>query len=323
MRVAGFRSVGGPEVLRLDEAPVPRPGPGQVLIRVAFAGVNFAEVMARRGDLGEFEGLTVPGLEASGWVAELGDGVDGLRVGEPVAALTHMWAGGSGGYAEFAVAPATLVYPVGDLDLRVAAAVPCVVSTAYGLLSTARLAEGETVLIHAATGGVGSTAARIARALGAGRVLGTVGSPAKIAVAERFGYDAVFLRDEFPAKVADHSVDIVLDAVGGPTRQASLDVLAALGRLVVFGNAGDFADEPASTHRLWHEAKSVIGYSIGELAIRAPEAVRRQSLAALELVADGRIEPEIAEVLPLAEAARAHQRLESGDVLGKLLLAVA
>jgi NADPH2:quinone reductase len=259
-------------------------------------------------------------------VVEFGAGVTGLRPGDPVAALTHASAGATGGYAEYAVAPAELVYPLpGVVELSAAAALPCVLTTAYGLLTVAGLATGETVLVHGAAGGVGSAAVQVARALGAGTLIGTVGRPDKIEYARQLGYDQVFLRAEFADRIADlpgPGVDIALDGVGGPTRVRNLDVLAPLGRLVVFGDPGQGDDLAVSTNRLWFEAKAVLGFNIGELAAKTPSTVRRMALAALRLLADGRVDMAVAEVFPLDRAADAHRLLESGRSTGKILLAM-
>lgn len=323
MRAIAFDAVGGAEVLHEVELPVPEVRAGQVLIRVAYAGLNFAEVFVRRGSMGPVAGLTVPGLEVSGHVTALGAGVTGLAVGEPVAAFTHPATGASGGYAEYAVAPADLVHPLGPVDLRTGAAFPCVVVTAYGLLSAGGLRAGETVLVHGAAGGVGSVVGPLARELGAGSVLGTVGSAAKRELAAGYGYHAAYLRDGFAAAIgADgHRVDLVLDAAGA-TRADSLDLLRPGGRLVVYGNTAGAPDLPVSTDQLWHRSVSVIGYSIGALAAAAPGVVREQARQAMDLLAAGRIPVRIAGVLPLAEAARAHRALETGTATGKLLLAV-
>ena len=319
MRAMGYTRTGEPDVLGEVELPTPRPGAGEVLVRVAYAGVNFAEIMLRRGDFGPPDGVTVPGLEVSGEVAELGAGVDALTVGQPVAAFTHTWIGASGGYAEYAVVPADFVYPLNGLDLISGAALPCVVTTAYALLTRAGLAPGETVLVHGAAGAIGSLAGQIARALGAGSVLGTVGSPAKLGATT--GYDQVLLRSEF-TELGPNSVDVALDGVGGPTRAASLKLLRPLGRLVVFGNAGSFPDAEISSAKLWHESISVVGYAIGPLAQHRPDVVRAQSLAARDLLLGGQVRVPIAEILPLDKAAEAHRSIESGASRGKLLLRV-
>ena len=153
MRAILVEEYGGPEALVVRELPDPEPGPGEVTISVAYAGVNYAEIMGRRGLLKFYRAPFVPGMEVSGTVRAIGPGVEGLRVGEPVAALTTV-----GGYAEVVVARAQLTYALGDdLDLRAGAAFPIVVPTAWALIhDVARVRPGESVLVHAAAGGVGS-----------------------------------------------------------------------------------------------------------------------------------------------------------------------
>lgn len=325
MRAIGFDTNGSPDVLRELELPVPAPGPGQVLVEVAYAGVNFAEVQHRRGEFGEPDGpggTDVPGLEVSGHVAALGEGVSGFTEGEAVAAYLPAF----GGYAQYAVAPAVFVHPLrtdaGDIPLDVAGGISCVLPTAYGLLEGAgRLRGGDTVLIHAAAGGVGSAAAQLARALGAGRVLGTVGSPDKVGYALSLGYDEVFVRDAFAGSVS--GVDLVLDPVGGPVREASLTVLAPFGRVVPFGDAGRHGDWTTSVRDLWKHNRSVSGFNIGDLARRAPALLAGYTRSAFALLAAGKVTVDITAALPLTAAARAHQALEAGTTLGKTVLVVA
>lgn len=326
MKAVVAPSLGGPDVLELTELPDPVPGPGQVTIDVAYAGVNYGEVMGRRGDLGARQQPYVPGLEVSGRVREVGEGVTGLRPGARVAALTWV-----GGYAEIAVADAVTTFALddlpGDLDLVTAAGAPTVATTAWAMLhDVARLWAGESVLIHAAAGGVGTMAAQMARVLGASRVVGTVGSPSKVAYAEKFGYDEVLVRDDFLAQVDAGrwaAVDLILDSVGGRVREASLRALATPGRLVVYGNA---SREPDLSHSLWELMsgnKSLLGYGIGWLVVTAPEVVRRQAQAALALLADGKVRLDVTDVLPLSEVRTAHRRMEDRSSTGKLVLGVA
>jgi NADPH:quinone reductase-like Zn-dependent oxidoreductase len=222
MRAVVVPQTGGPEVLELRDVPAPSPGEGEVSIDVAHAGVNYSEVMARRGDF-HVDLPLVPGLEVSGHIAAVGPGVTEFEAGQAVAALTLV-----GGYAEVAVARVPMVVPVPDaVDLRAAAGFPTIAPTAYALLvDVARLRQGEIVLVHAAAGGMGTVLGQIARYLGAGRVIGTVGSADKISYARRFGYDLVIERAGFADAVrretGGRGVDVVLDSVGGavPTVRA-------------------------------------------------------------------------------------------------------
>ncbi|BBA99451.1 putative quinone oxidoreductase [Actinacidiphila reveromycinica] len=317
MRAVGFDVIGGPEVLKAVDLPAPVPGPGQLLVRVAYAGVNHDEMRHRLGDFGTPRHTTVPGFEVSGEVAAVGPGVTGLTVGEQVAAYLP----DGGGYAEYALAPADFAFPLDGISLRDGGGAGLTLTAAYGILAgAARLTAGDTVLIHAAAGGIGSAAAQIARALGAAAVYGTVGSAAKAEYAERFGYDAIHPRDAFAAAVRE--VDVVLDPIGGPTRLASLPLLAPFGRLALYGEAARHPDLSLPLLPLWQNNRSLAGYNIADLARRAPAAVRSHALSALSLLASGAIRLDITGELPLARAADAHQVLADGRGTGKVLLRV-
>ncbi|TCC06260.1 quinone oxidoreductase family protein [Kribbella soli] len=322
MRAFGFKEING-EIVEL-ERPVPEPLVGEVLIRVSHAGLNFAEVQHRRGDFGEPEpDGDVPGLEAAGVIAAVGAEVDGFDIGDEVTAYLPNF----GGYAEYAVAPAAFTYPIGDLDPVIAAGAPTVLTTAYGLLAgTGRLASGDTVLIHAAAGGVGTVAVQIAKALGAGQIIGTVSTADKAEYAQQFGYDEVILRTGFAERVREltsgRGVDLVLDSVGGETRADSLEVLAVFGRLAAFGDAGNYPDLTLAVRPLWKSNKFVGGFNIGDLARRAPELVSKFGRAALDLVAAKQVRIDVTDVLPLPEAGVALDRLAAGTNRGKLVLAL-
>lgn len=328
MRASVVTEFGGPEVLSVQEVPPPVPGPGQVTIQVAYAGVNYAETMARRGGLHKGQLPFVPGLEVSGHILSLGEGVESLRTGQPVAAFT-----GYGGYAEIALAQAIYTFPLDELgsdsDLATAAGFPTIVPTAYDLLvRVARLQKGEAVLIHAAAGGVGIIAGQLARHLGAGLVLGSVSSSRKAAYASSFGYDKVVLYDEFEQSIHElthgQGIDIVLEAVGEPIRSRSLAVLAPFGRLVIFGNAGDSSgkvqDIPLEPGAFLSESKAIMGYSIGNLSLTAPHLLLPTVRQSLDLLARSQIKIDITDILPLSQAGEAHRRLEARETLGKLLL---
>lgn len=327
MRALAFRTNGGPEVFEEIDRPVPEAGVGQVLIQVAYAGVNFAEVQHRRGEFGAPDGpdgYDVPGLEISGTIATIGAGVVGLTEGEAVAAYLP----GFGGYAEYAVADATLVRPIGGVPAAVAAGLPCVFPTAYGVLHDAgRLRPGETVLIHAAAGGVGSAAARIARTLNAGRIFGTVGSADKLALAGSLGYDALFSRDDFAGQVLEatdgRGADLVLDPVGGPVRKASLEALAPFGRVVVYGDLGRHEDWTADVWDLWKTNKTIAGFNIGDLSRRSPATIGDYLADALSALESGGLTLPDPQVEPLAAASAVHQQLESATTSGKTVLRVA
>lgn len=326
MRAIVIPMVGGPEVLTLRELPDPQPGPRQVSIRVAYTSVNYIDIMARARGYRIEQFPSVPGLEIAGYIHELGEQVEGLHVGQAVAAFVN-----GGGYAELALAEANLTIPLesehGQLDLATAAAFPMVATTAYDtLVHVARLQVNETVLIHAAAGGVGSVAGQLARTQGARLVLGTVGSEQKIATAESSGYDKVFLREGFVeaarSVTAGRGVDVILDAAGEPTRSQSLSLLAPFGRMVHFGNASGNSDVPIAPSALLAGNKGVLGYSLSNLRQDNPSHLVATARQAIDLLVAGQIHIAIANTLPLEQAALAHQLMENDASTGKLLLQV-
>jgi NADPH2:quinone reductase len=327
MQAVTIPRFGGADVLEIATLSAPEPGPGEVSIDVAFAGANYAEILYRRG-LVDVPLPFVPGIEISGHVRALGDGVEGLRAGQPVVALTIV---GGGGYAEVAVADARLVAalpePASAEQLAVAAGLPSNSTTAILVFDrVARLREGETVLVHAAAGGVGSQLGQAARMFGAARVVGTVGSARKIAAAREFGYDEVIVRttlaDRLAGLTGGAGFDVVVDPVGGPTRRASFDALAGGGRLIAMGNASDGDDAEFSANELWLSGKAVIGFNLAALSAGAPEIVGHALRRAVAALAAGELKVDVRDRVPLARAADAHRMIESGTSTGKLVLAV-
>ena len=260
----------------------------------------------RAGDSGGLWGGFAPGADGLGRVP---DGPD-RRIGDS--------GGPRGGF----------VPGVGGLDLRTAGGAALVLTTAYGVLvGAARVGPGDTVLVHAAAGGVGGVAAQLARALGAGQVYGTVGTPEKAEYARRsFGYDEVFVREGFSeavlAATSGRGVDIVLDPVGGPTRLASFEILAPFGRLAVYGEAARHPDLRLPVLPIWKHNRTLTGYNIGDLARREPATVRAHALSALALAASGAVRIDVTEEYGLADAAEAHRLLGEGRNRGKVVLAV-
>ncbi|GFE14835.1 NADPH:quinone reductase [Streptomyces glebosus] len=323
MRAVEFQEYGGPEVLTAVERAVPEPGPGEVSIDVAYAGVNFADLKARA------EGYRVPslpfrpGLEVSGRVRAVGAEVTGLRPGQEVAALTD-----GGGYAETVVAAAATVFPLPEgADLRRAATLPTVLPTAHALVhEVGRLRAGETVLVQGAAGGIGTVVGQLARAAGAGAVLGVVSTAAKAGYARRHGYDEVFVGPDFAAEVrratGGRGVDLALDPVGGDTFRRGLSALAVFGRLVSFGNASSAEPWQVGQPELYPSGRSVAGFSILALAGTAPDALRALAERAFRTVTDGTVELPVTAEFPLAEAAEAHRLIGSRQSTGKLLLRV-
>lgn len=322
MRAIRFSGYGPAEVLTEVELPEPVPGAGEVAIDVEYAGVNFAEVMFRRGQF-PVELPHVPGLEATGTVRAVGPGVAGIEVGQRVAALTLA----GGGYAEVAVARAELTVPLegplAAIPPALAAGFPCNVTVAWGILSDlVRLRAGESLLILAAAGGVGTVAAQIARHCGAGPIFGAVSSADKVDYALRFGYQRVVTYDRLEelAEQAGTGIDVVLDSVGGPARPAALNLLGPLGRQVIFGDAAA-ADHQLAADTLWFSCKTLSGYNLGELAARRPGLVGEHLRRAALLVAENTVDVDVTE-LPLGDAVKAHESLEARASTGKYVLRV-
>ncbi|MER5974340.1 zinc-binding dehydrogenase [Streptomyces sp. NPDC002055] len=324
MRAIVLAEFGGPDVLTEADVPVPEPGPGEVTIDVAYAGVNFAELKARSAGFRVPALPFVPGLEVSGRVRAVGAGVEGLRPGQEVAALTV-----AGGYAEVAVASAATVFALpARVSLRTGATLPTVLPTAHALLhEVGRLTRGETVLVQGAAGGIGTVVGQLARLAGAGSVLGVVSRKEKIEQALTSGYDEVFVGDGFVDDVrrstGGRGVDLALDPVGGDTFRRTLDSLAPFGRLVSFGNASDAEPWRIGQPDLMPGGRSVAGFSVLTLAENDPQALRTIADRAFARVAEGAVDLPVSAEFPLADAAAAHRLVETRTTTGKLLLRVA
>jgi NADPH2:quinone reductase len=280
----------GPDRTEVREIGDPRPGAGEVSIDVACAGINFTDVMARRGDPGYAPSWPyVPGLEVSGTVRQIGSGVTGLAAGQRVAAFTR-----GGGLAEVAVAEAPLVVPLPrEVSLPVAAAAPLMLSTAFLLLSeVARFRPGESVLMHSASGGVGGAVAQLVPALGGGLRIGTVGRAGKVADALHSGWDVALVRDGHLAEAARAAaaggVDIILDPSGTSLLDIDLDIAAPGGRIVLFGNSGGGQPAPLPPlSRLIGGNLALAGFSMSRLTATAPGRAATALRRVLELVAAG------------------------------------
>ena len=312
MKAVRIHEDGGPEVLRYEDAPDPEPGPGEVLVELRAASMNRLDVWIRRGlpsvpkprilgadGAGLVDGQRVlinPGIEHDGKITVVGEHMDG----------TH---------AELIAVPERNVYPIPDgMSFEEAAAFPLVFETAYRMLVTrAALREGEWVLVWGVGGGVATAANSIARALG-GRMIVTSGSDEKLELVEadvKLNHD----RDDVVAAVKEATgggADIVVEHVGEATWQQSLAAVRAEGRVVVCG-ATTGPNPPAALHRIWWKQLTILGSTMG---------TRADFEGVFELVKSGRVEPLVDEVFPLAEAAAAHERMERGEHLGKIVLRI-
>lgn len=322
MRAVLCNEWGGPERLALGEVPPPEPGPGEVLISVAAAGVNYADVLMVAGKYQERPPFPFsPGLEVAGTVAGLGDGVTGLAPGARVLALTN-----AGGFAEQVVARTRDVFVLPEaMDFVTAAGFPITYGTAHGaMVWRAGLSAGEVLLVHGAAGGVGLATVEVGKALGA-TVIATAGGPDKLAVAEAHGADHLIdtrredIRERVKALTGGRGADVVFDPVGGEVFDASLRAVAWGGRLVVIGfAAGRVQQIPANI--LLIKNLSALGFYWGSYRKHAPDMITAQFARLFEWFEAGKLAPHVSHRLDLARAAEALELLTSRRSTGKVVL---
>jgi NADPH:quinone reductase len=323
MRQVIFDGAGGPDVIRIAEAPVPKPGPAKVLIEVAAAGVNRPDCLQRAGNYPPPPGESdVPGMEVGGHVAALGEGVMGLRLGEAVCALV-----GSGGYAEYALADAPLCLPVpSGLSVIEAAGLPETFFTVFdNVFTRGRLKAGERILIHGGSSGIGSTAIQLAKAFGA-TVIVTAGSPEKCAFCRALGADHAidYKREDFVEavkRIDKRGVDLILDMVGGSYIQKNLSILALEGRLVQIAFLQSSVVENFNFMPLMLKRLTMMGSTMRSrtLAQKAGVATALRENV-WPLIEEGSAKPVIHATFPLEDARQAHELMESSSHVGKILL---
>lgn len=308
MKAIRFHAYGDPGVLVYEDAPVPRPGAGEMLVRVRAAGVNPVDWKIRKGGArGLAAGLPmIPGYDVSGVVESIGNGVTRFRKGDAVFAYLSLRRGGA--YAEFAVVREDEAAPkpvkVDDVG---AAAIPLAALTAWqALVDTAQLHAGQTVLIHAAAGGVGTFAVQIAKARGA-KVIGTA-SASNGSFLKELGVDQVLDYKSVRFEEVAHDVDVVLDSIGGETLERSFKVVKPGGVIV------SIVDDPSRFAAAWPKVR-------GASILVKPDAQELAQIGAL--IDEGKIKPVVSATLPLSEARRAHEMSETGHTRGKIVLRVA
>lgn len=312
MRAVQITTFGGPEVLEVVDLPRPEPANGELLVEVSRSGINFADTHTRENSyVAKFELPLVPGGEVAGTV-------DGRRV---VAMLM-----GQGGYAEYAAAPAATTFDIPDgLSDEAALALLIQGLTAWHLYRTsARVQPGETVVVHAAAGGVGSLAVQLGKAMGAGRVIATASSEEKRTMALELGADAAVDTgaDDLHAALLEanegRKVDVVFEMAGGSVFDASLRALAPFGRLVVYGIASREQREVPSGY-LMAKSKAVVGFYLGHCLGRRD--MMEEPLADLfHRTARGELVPQVGTVYPMSDVRRAHEDLSARRTTGKLTL---
>lgn len=325
MRAVEITKPGGPEVLAVTQRPVPSPAPGEVLIEIHAAGINRPDVFQRMGRYDPPPGASdIPGLEVAGIVTALGPDVAGLTVGDSVCALVA-----GGGYAEFCTVPAVQCLPVPDgLSMVEAAAIPETFFTVWSnVFDRGRLAEGETILIHGGSSGIGTTAIQLAKSIGA-HVFTTAGNAEKCAACTRLGADrAINYREEDFAAIVHEAtggrgVDVVLDMVGGDYIPRSIACLAADGRHVSIallkGSKAEIDFTAIMRKRLTLTGSTLRPRPVADKAAIAAKLRKH----VWSKIAAGSIRPLVHDTFPLAEASKAHALMESSVHIGKIVLVV-
>lgn len=312
-------------VFELIELPDPVPGPGQVAIDVSHAAVGLIDVYIRQGRYKDREGLPrppyVPGLEVAGTIRALGEGVEGLRVGEPVVTLSAT--GAEGGYASVSVVDAAMTASLEGTGVDPALAVAAVPNAATAYLAytgVAHLQAGERVLVHGALGGLASGFPGMARTLGAASVVGTVlRSLLAEAKASGLPYDEVVASEDLAEAVGGQRFDVVVDPVGGQLRTDTVQVMAPMGRMLLVGNASNDWQHTVQTNTLWGGNLAMLGFAVGTYLPAHPEQACPAAEAAVKAVSQGLVDMHT-QTLPLAQAAEAHRRIESRTVNGRIVL---
>jgi NADPH2:quinone reductase len=322
VKAVRFHELGGPEVLRFEDAPDPVPAPGEVLVRVRAAGVNFADTMTTEGRYylrPKFP--QIPGLEVAGEIEAIGEEVTGPAPGDRVMAVLP----NGGGYAERCVAGASYVTPIPEgLDFVAAAALPVQAVTADQVLHVAgRVQPREWVVVHSAAGGTGSFLVQMAKLAGA-RVIATAGSPQRLELAAELGADAVvdYSQTDWLEQVeeitAGRGADVVIESVGGDVFEGSFRCLAPFGRLVVIGQSG--GPPPLfNPLRLMRQNQSLVGYYL-MTAMENPALMAATRDRLTSALRSGALRVVIGETAPLSEAAVVHGRLLRRETQGKLVL---
>jgi NADPH:quinone reductase len=314
---------GAPSVLRLKTVPVPVPGEGQALLKVAYVGMNPLDAMVRAGKV-DFMPIAwpfIPGLEKTGVVVAVGPGVDASLVGARVIARSDF-----GGYGEFAVVKAAMLLTLdARIDFKTGCAYRgCSFTAWHGLYKAGRMQNGETVLVHSAAGAIGIMAMQIAKDAGC-TVIGLCGGPAKVAYAKSFGPDHVFdyLQADWAEKVKavtqGRGCDVILDGNGGPNAEKNVDLAAKLGRIVYIGATAGSYPAPVPVPALIFKNIAVVGMNLAPIE-DPPGSITDRAI--IEAAATGRWKIPISEVVDLADVADLHARLEARGVMGRAVIKV-
>lgn len=321
MRAVTITEFGGPEVMEITEVDTPEPGPGEVRVRTLACGLNRADLLQRRGYYPPPKGITdIMGLEASGVVDALGEGVTEYQVGDEVVALLA-----GGGYAEFFVVPVgQLVRPIEGFDIVTPAGLIEVAATVQSNLDTVSLAAGETFLVHGGSGGIGTFAIQYAKALGA-RVATTAGSEKKLAHCRELGADiALDYHGDWPAELKDatdgRGADVILDIMGAKYLEMNVASLAPHGRMVIIGMQGGVKGT-LNIGQLLNKWATITATSLRMRPVdEKAEICSRVEDVIWPMFADGRLKPAPETRIEWTEVRSAHELLDSGDNIGKIVL---
>ncbi|SFC02401.1 NADPH2:quinone reductase [Bacillus sp. OV322] len=324
MKAIQISKYGGPDVLELIDMEKPVPAPDEVLIEIHASGVNYADTARREGQYVVPTPLPfIPGAETAGIISEAGASVSSdLKPGTRVVCLVD-----SGGYSEYVRVHAASVIPIpDDMDYQTAASIPLQGLSAYHILKTmGRVQKGETVLIHAAAGGVGLLAVQLAKIFGAGKVIATASSPEKLKLAEDMGADVLIDYtaegwEERVLEAAEKGVDVALEMAGGSVFKKTLRCLAPFGRIIVYGNASG-EQYKMNPQILMRRNQSVMGFFLPQI-MKKPELLQSSINELFAYVNDGRLKLSIGGVYPLDQAAKVHKDLQSRLTKGKLILSI-
>ncbi|WP_246943990.1 quinone oxidoreductase family protein [Bacillus pinisoli] len=325
MKAVQFSQYGGPEVLEMVELEKPTPGANEVVIEIKAIGVNYADTARREGQYVVPTPLPfVPGAEVAGVVVEVGSEVTSVQIGTKV--VTLLGSKKATGYAEYTIADERGLIPLPEgVDYNQAVALPLQGLSAYHVLKTmGRLEEGETVLIHAAAGGVGTIAVQLAKLFGAGKIIATASTSEKLELARELGADVVINYTEedwveqVKAATGGKGVDVALEMVGGKVFNQTLNCLAAFGRLVVFGAASG-EQSKLTPSVLMGKNQSVIGFFLPQI-MKKPALMQQSLVELLTYLQKGQLKLIVGGVFPLSDAIQVHQLLQSRKTQGKLVL---
>src|SRR5229473_1342018 len=320
MKAIQFKEVGGPEVMQLVDIPKPEVRPKMVRVRNHAVGINFADNFFRQGTyLVKAKPPDTPGMEAAGIIDEVGPEVEGLKPGMRVAGV------GLKAYAEYSLFYANQIIPLPDfVSFEEGAAFPIQTLTAWFMLFTSHnTTPGQTVLVHSAAGGVGIVAMQIAKAAGA-RVIGTVSSDSKIAIAREYGADEVInyethdLAEEAMRLTGGKGIDLNLDAIGKPTFEKGIKCAAPFGHVILYGRAGGPPDK-IDPMRLFEKAVKVSGFILFTASAQA-HLMKQGTESCFQLMKEGKLRMLVGKTYPLEQAPDAHRFMESRQSVGKLVL---